>query len=114
MSVRTKGRRKIIVNEKKYVWYVKLDSESPYHVLNIISEDKKLIISCPLETNTPYVISKGMVFQGKPTDGYWGRYLLPFCVPQIITPQFVADVIRWATQGKQAIKVVWNKMNVPV
>lgn len=114
MGIRTKGRRKIVVNEKNYVWYVKLDDESPYHILNIISEDKKLIISCPIQNNTPYVISKGLMFQDKYADGCWKRYLLPFCIPQIITPQFVSEVIQWTTQGEQAVKVVWDGINIPV
>ena len=114
MSVRTKGRRKIIVNEKSYVWYVKLDDDSPFHILNIISEDKKFIISCPLKTNTPYVISKGLVFQDKQTDGHWERYMLPFHIPEIITPKFISEVILWATQGEQAVKIAWNISDVPV
>lgn len=114
MSVRTKGRRKIIVNEKSYVWYVKLDDDSPFHILNIISEDKKFIISCPLKAKVPYVISKGLVFQNKQSDGHWERYLLPFRIPEIITPQFISKVILWATQGEQAVKIVWNRSNIPV
>ena len=114
MSVRKKGRRKIIVNKESYVWYIKLDDESPFHILNIISEDKKLIISCPLKTNTSYVISKGLVFQGKQTDGCWIRYLLPICIPEIITPQFISEVILWATQGERAVKIVWDMNNFPV
>ncbi len=55
-----------------------------------------------------------MVFQGKQTDGYWNRYLLPFCIPETITPQFISEVILWATQGKQAVKVVWDMSNIPV
>lgn len=114
MSVGKKGRRKIIVNKESYVWYIKLDDESSYHILNIISEDKKIIISCPLKTNTPYVISKGRVFQGKHTEGCWNRYLLPFCIPEIITPHFISEVIQWATQGKQAVKVIWDMSDFPV
>ena len=114
MSVSTKGRRKIIVNEKVYVWYVKPDDDSPFHILNIISEDKKLIISCPLKIKTPYVISKGSMFQDKQTAGYWERYLLPFSIPEIITPQFISEVILWATQGEQTVKVAWNTINIPV
>lgn len=78
MGVRTKGRRKITVNGEKYMWYVALDCDSPYHILTIISEDKKLIITCPLKTEISYIISKGTTFQGKKTDGCWERYLLPF------------------------------------
>ena len=67
MSIRSKGRRKIIVDGQTYLWYVALDDESPYNIFNIVSYDKYLILSCPLQTKTEYVISKGRVFQGKET-----------------------------------------------
>lgn len=73
MGVRTKGRRKIIVNDNLYVWYIEQDYDSEYNILNIISEDKSLIISSPLKVNIPYVISKGNVFQNRSTDGRWNR-----------------------------------------
>ena len=69
MSVAAKGRRQIIVRDQKYIWYVALDDDSPYHVLNIVSEDKCLILSCLLKTETDYIISKGRVFQTKATNG---------------------------------------------
>ena len=42
MSIRTKGRRRIIVGNLTYVWYVALDYDTPYNVLNIASDDKCL------------------------------------------------------------------------
>lgn len=112
MSIRTKGRRKIIVGEQTYIWYVGLDDDSPYNVLNIVSDDKYLILSCPLQTKTEYVISKGRVFQTKETNGGWNRYLLPFHIPDIITPKFVEQLIVWATHNTGAIPV--NANDVPV
>ena len=69
MSISTKRRRKIIVGDRVYVWYVAEDDDSAYDVLNIVSDDKYLILSCPLKTGTDYVISKGRVFQKKNTFG---------------------------------------------
>ncbi|MDD6489771.1 MAG: hypothetical protein PUG48_08150 [Clostridia bacterium] len=114
MAVKAKGKRKIIVKYKNYMWYVKSDDDSPYHILNVISDDKSLIVSCPIETETKYIISKGNVFQNKHTNGQWNRYLLPFSVPDIITPKFVADVIYWTTHGDNAEKTEWNGKDVPV
>lgn len=114
MAVTAKDRRKIVVEDKNYVWYVKSDCDSPYYIMNIISEDKSLIVSCPLRTRTKYIISKGNVFQNKDTNGRWNRYLLPFSVPDIITPEFVADVILWVTKGDNAEKIEWNGKDVPV
>lgn len=112
--VKTKGRRKIIVADKMYIWYVKLDYDSPYHILSIVSSDKTLIIHCPLEINKAYVISEGNKFQNKKTNGIWNRYLLLLNVPEIITPKFVADIILWATQSEKAVEIKWNGKDVPV
>ena len=112
MSVRTKGRRKITVGGKLYIWYVAPDDDSPYNFLNIVSDDKYLILSCPLRTDTAYAISKGRIFQMKETDGTWNRYLLPFEMPDIITPRFVEKMIIWATRNDKAIPINGNDFSV--
>lgn len=115
MSIRSKGRRKIIVDGQTYLWYVALDDESPYNILNIVSYDKYLILSCPLQTKTEYVISKGRAFQGKETKEGWDRYLLPFHIPESITPKFVKQIIVWSTQNTDAVKIQWNNdQGIPV
>ena len=67
MVVRGKGRRKISVGDTEYIWYVEMDYDSPYHILHIVSMDKHLILACPIVSETPYIISKGKVFQNKNT-----------------------------------------------
>ncbi len=114
MSMRTKGRRKIIVGNQTYIWYVALDDDTPYNVLNIASDDKYLILSCPLQTKIAYVISKGRIFQTKETNGTWNRYLLPFNIPEMITPKFVKKLIVWATQSGKVKETKWNGNDVPV
>ena len=114
MGINKKGKRKICVENKEYVWYVNEDYDSPYYVLNILSEDKSLIVSCPLKTETAYLICKGIVFQNQKTSGVWNRYLLPFINPEIITPVFVAGIITWATKGANATLVEWNGRDIPV
>lgn len=114
MSISTKGRRRMIVNEQTYIWYVALDDDSPYYILHIISDDKHLILSCPLGTKTAYVISKGRVFQAKETNGIWDRYLLPFDIPDIITPAFAEKMIVWATRDTDAVPISHNGKDVPV
>lgn len=105
MGVSTKGRRKIVVGDQRYVWYVAPDDETPYHVLNIVSDDKRLILSCPLLAGTEYIISKGRVFQTQGTNGVWNRYLLPFGVPDAVTPKFIERLIVWATQDSDTIPI---------
>ncbi len=114
MSVAKKGRRKITYDNQEYVWYVSQDDESDYYILHIISEDKRLILSVPLQVTTLYVISKGNIFQGKKTNGRWNRYLFPFAVPDVITPKSVAMIISWATKGSNAVKVEWDGKDIIV
>ena len=114
MGTAAKGRRKIIVAGKMYRWDVSLDCDSPFHILNIVSEDKTMILSCPLKTEIPYIISKGKIFQKHKTNGGWNRYLLPFYVPETITPKFVSDVILWSTQSEKAAETKWDGQGIPV
>lgn len=103
MGVRKKGRRKITVDENEYIWYVSQDDESDHYLLSIVSDDKNYVLTCPLKTEIPYLISKGRLFKAENTDGTWNRYELPFDIPEIITPIFVARVISWATQKGKAV-----------
>lgn len=112
MSICIKKRRKIIVRGQTYIWYVTLDDDTDYNILHIVSEDKYLILSCPLKTKIAYVISKGRIFQTKRKSGVWNRYLLPFNIPDIITPKFVEKLIDWSTQNTDAILI--NANNVPL
>ena len=105
MSIRRKGRRRIIVGGRRYTWYVAPDDDSPLLMLQIVSEDKYLILTCPLRTDPVYVISKGRCFQARPSNGLWNRYMLPFALPDAITPEFVAKLIVWATRHPAAIPV---------
>lgn len=112
MSIRTKGRRRIIVDGQTYIWYIALDDDSPYNILHIASDDKYYILGCPLKTEKEYVISKGRSFQTFGTNGRWNRYLLPFHIPESITPKFVEQLIIWATHGTDAVTV--SGSDVPV
>ena len=115
MSIRKKGRRKIVCGDKQYIWYVHYDNESPYCLLNVAAEDKSLIISCPLNMETPYIIiQSGKCFQGEKIDGFWHRRLIPFDVPKIITPGFVSKLNDWAEHGEPTEEVQWDRCNYPV
>lgn len=105
MGINSKGKRKITYNDQLYVWHVSLDDESPYYILNIVSEDKKLILACPLGVDRNYVISKGTIFQGQKTSGRWQRYLCPVVFPEVITPKIVANIIRWAVDENDGVEV---------
>ena len=114
MGVSTKSKRKITVDSQNYVWCVRPDGDSPFDVLEILSGDKSLVLCCPLKTGTGYLISKGRVFQARQTGGRWQRYLLPFRVPETITPKFVSEVILWASRAGRAAPAEWDGAAIPV
>ena len=114
MGVSTKGRRKITVDGKLYVWYVAKDDDSWYDILNIISENKEYVLAVPLNIKKWYIISKGRTFQGRITSGCWERYLLPMEIPEAVVPGIVADIIRWSVSGNDAEKVDWHQVDFPV
>ena len=96
-----KSRRKIVRGGKSYVWYVSLEETL---FLNVISEDKTLILTIPLDAPKPYAVSKGRVFQGAKRSGCWERYFLPFALPKAITPKTVSEIIDWAERGENAVR----------
>ncbi len=103
--VSKRNRRKIVRGGKSYVWYI-LEVETLF--LHIISEDKTLILTIPLNAPKPYAVSKGRAFQGGKTSGCWERYFLPFALPKAITPKIVADIIDWAERGESAVRTQYG------
>ena len=114
VSVNKKCRRTIIVDDRTFVWYIAEDDESDHLILNIISNDKKIICSVPMDTPTAYLISKGNELQGKKTSGRWERYRLPFDIPKMITPGFVSEVIQWIMNGNEMEQICWDQEKYPV
>lgn len=66
--------------------------------LHISSEDKRLVLVLPLKSDVPYIVSKGREFHGNRALPALGE--LPFPLPEIVTPRFVAAVIEWANSGE--------------
>ena len=114
MSVSSKRRRTITVDGRAFVWYIAVDDESDHSILSIISNDKKIVCSVPIDTPAAYIISKGNEFQGNKTSGTWERYILPIIIPKMITPGFVSEVIRLVTNGDKLQQVSWNQNKYPV
>lgn len=114
MGVAKKGCRRIVCDGMIYSWRVGEDDDSPYAVLKLLFEGKQLILTCPLGTAVPYVISKGRLFQNQPASGCDTRYRLPFAVPKAVTPRFVSALIAWATKETGAIQISWDGREIPV
>lgn len=113
MGVLLKGRRKIIVNDRMFIWHISKDGDSfDKNVLHIVSEDKSIILDCPLSAAKPYIVSKGKLFKGNKTGVCWRRYLLPFSHTDIITPKYVAELIAWSLDKGDATEIEYNGNSV--
>lgn len=113
MGVLQKGRRKIIVNGKLFVWYISKDGDSfDRNILHIVSEDKNIILDYPLSADKPYIVSKGKLFKGNKADGCQRRYLLPFPNSGIITPKYAAQLISWSLDEGEATEIEYNGNSV--
>lgn len=111
MGVSKKGRRSIKYKEETFVWWVGKDNESEDDVyLNIVSEDKRLVLAYRVGEGDFFIISKGRFFQGEKTSGCWERYWYPMKEPPMTVAQrFVYELISWAVDGRDAAKVIIRK-----
>lgn len=116
MGVNSKGRRKLEHCNKKYYWNVCQDEDDYRRInLNIVSEDKKFIVSYHVAQTdydkTPHIVVKGMEFGGlenHPRKG-WVRVQTPIWDDRIVTPGLVKTIIEWCLFPKdQIIFVDWD------
>ncbi len=112
MGVSKKGRRNIKYNNQTYVWWVGKDDDSCDQVwLNIVSDDKRIVLSYRVGEGDFFIISKGKMFQGKETSGRWEYYEYPMNPPPFtVTPSFVYDLIAWAVDGNSAVLLNGSKI----
>ena len=108
MGVAKKGRRKMKYRNQTYIWWIAKNEEDEDKVwLNIVSEDKNIILAYRVGEGDFFIVSKGRVFQGEKTSGcheeYWYLMKEP---PRVITPKFVYELIAWSVDGKNAQGVV--------
>ena len=106
MGVSGKGRRKLQYKGTKFLWWVAPDEDDCDKIyLNIVSEDKSIILSYNVGDGGCFVVtSKGRVFQGHKTSGNWEAYGIPFKEPlMIVTPGDVERFVEWAVDGRGAV-----------
>lgn len=106
MAVRTKGRRKIVVDDRRYVWYVTERWDDPGDELRVVSEDKSFHATYPLFTEVPFIM-----LSGRQIEEAFQRGCLRcprFEIGESITPQSVKNLIQWAlSNDKELIRVDW-------
>lgn len=100
MGVSSKNRRKIVVDDVAYVWYVGDEDYEPAggHKLVVISQDKQFIVHYPImpADAESYVIVLGKRFANATSGGVWRRFISPrFDEDGIVTPAHVRQLVLW-------------------
>jgi hypothetical protein len=112
MGVRKKGRRRIDVEGRLFVWYVCDDPDSADTVLHVISEDKGFIVQYQLgQSGEPFLIVLGHDFPGVPDAGRgWLRFRCPrWETGCVVTPGGVRRLIEWCRcANKELVEVNWR------
>ena len=101
MGVALKGRRKLIVNGRPFVWHVREDDDSSDLVLHVASADKHFLVQYHLSQpeETRFLIVIGPEFTGVArSDGTFRRFTCPRWESEsaTITPRSVRDLILWS------------------
>lgn len=98
MGVSAKGRRRIQYQGQNFVWWVAPDGDDCDRIyLNIVSEDKRIVLSYRVNGESFRIISKGRQLHGEKTSGKWQWCRIPFQEPlMVVTPKDVACIIAWA------------------
>ncbi|MDE7414762.1 MAG: hypothetical protein K2N44_00300 [Lachnospiraceae bacterium] len=102
MGVSAKGRRRIQYQGQNFVWWVAPDSDDCDRIyLNIVSEDKSIVLAYRVNGESFRIISKGRRLHGEKTSGKWQLCKIPFREPlMVVTPKDVVQIIAWAVDGK--------------
>lgn len=113
MAVSKKGKRKLVLEDKEYYWYMKFTDDwmCAYNdpQLHIVSEDKKLVISYqPGQKNDhPFLILKAENVPGLvASTRSWRRLKVPAWKDDEITPGFVRRLLEWCYDENKSIVLV--------
>lgn len=103
MGVSAKGRRRISYQGQNYVWWVAPDGDDCDRIyLNIVAEDKSIVLACKLNGESLHIISKGRQLHGEKTSGRWQMCRAPFREPLMaVTPKDVARIVVWAVEERE-------------
>lgn len=102
MGVLKKGRAKLVVDGRLYLWWVCEDEDSPGHLLHVRSDDRRFAITYALDQSRaelppPFITVLGREFPGLPDAG--GCRIRVRCPrwsdDSAITPGFVRRLIDW-------------------
>ncbi|GAB2633202.1 hypothetical protein [Nocardia goodfellowii] len=106
MAISKKGRRRIVVGGREYLWWVTQDRDNydapGAPTLRVVSTDKRVLVSYVLAQaeEARHVFVRGPEFRGTTQPGR--SYRCPaFGLPGEIRPGNVAEFITWCTEPGQ-------------
>lgn len=104
-----KSKRKIVVNERNFQWYVAEELDGVAYleadtILTILSDDKRFIIKYPFSQsgNNNFLVVIGKEFGGNGSFGKsWQRVISPVWEKgKSMTPGIVREIIEWSLSEK--------------
>ena len=106
MGISKKGKRKIIYNEELFYWFIQRDEDYGTDHLNIIKEDRSLIIFYRVnQIRDEFIHPK--VFIKKSSRLKTGLYpFFPLLSDEITTPKTIINILKWHEQCDVSITPV--------
>lgn len=118
MGIRTKSRRQLTIDDRRYVWYVREDDDSLDHILHVLSKDKQFIVHYHLAQldERRYLTVLGREFgRVGGTGGVWRRFRCPRWENDVVTPAAVRSLIEWCNAtSEETVEVDCSGHPVPI
>ncbi|MEV0292409.1 hypothetical protein [Nocardia sp. NPDC050710] len=122
MGISTKNRRRIVVDDREYIWWVAVGADDAFDdpTVRVATVDRRFLVHYHLRQpdETRHMTVLGPEFKGVPGAGVrHRRFLSPaFGTPEAMRPADVAALIRWCRDTESApVEVDWHgKPLVPV
>ena len=110
MGARKKGRHKLDVEGRAFIWYVKPDDDSAAFILHVLSDDKRFIVRYELlqqEARRHLTVIGKEFGRVSGTGNCWRRFRCPGWEKDgVITPSSVRNLVDWSQQTNVATQEV--------
>jgi hypothetical protein len=98
MAISKKGKRKIIYNEELFFWYIKKDDDYGTDYLNIVKEDRSVVIYYRINQINDEFIHPKITVQKSPRLKSGLYNFFPPLSDEIITSKTVSRILKWHEQ----------------
>ncbi|MFF2082747.1 hypothetical protein ACFVVM_03190 [Nocardia sp. NPDC058176] len=104
MAIAKKGRRRIVVGDREFLWWVRPDWDNHnapgVATVTVATDDRRILLDYALnqDEDSQHVTVLGPEFRGESQNGPARRFRCPkFGLPGEIRPSHVAELIAWCT-----------------